>query len=427
MRAQMRLLRPLLGMVGVVALHFAGVTVSLAQGSPGPAKPATGAAGAAAKPVVDPAKGRREVVAGIKLYEKGQYSQSVSKFSGAMRIDGLSQIDMAKALYYRGLALQRQKKSAEAISDLTSALYLKDGLSESERAKAAEKRAEAYKSVGLAAPAAVVAKSSPALAAAPVAQQDGVPTLAPKAGAKPIPAASPLAPSAGAKPIPANSPLAPPPGTSTAAAQTTQTAAAAPNGGTSWSPVPQSSSTPKPVPPPASNSTGNVLTDSVNNVGNFFSNLFTGGGSNGSPPPSSQTSPIATSSTTKPAAETSDWSSVTQPTKAGSTQKPRPPAEPTQTAALTKPKPTSRAPSGKYRVQVAAVRTRSEAEQLVSMLRQKYGATLGQRVPNIDETVYGNMGTFYRVQVGPYAQPKDTKPLCSALSSSGYDCMVVTK
>jgi cell division protein FtsN len=35
------------------------------------------------------------------------------------------------------------------------------------------------------------------------------------------------------------------------------------------------------------------------------------------------------------------------------------------------------------------------------------------------------MGTFYQVNVGPFATTAETDSACKALKSSGYDCLVV--
>ncbi len=56
---------------------------------------------------------------------------------------------MAKALYYRGTAYRKQGKPAQAISDLTTAAWLKGGLSDSDRAQAMEQRQLAYSEAGL--------------------------------------------------------------------------------------------------------------------------------------------------------------------------------------------------------------------------------------------------------------------------------------
>jgi cell division septation protein DedD len=85
------------------------------------------------------------------------------------------------------------------------------------------------------------------------------------------------------------------------------------------------------------------------------------------------------------------------------------------------------ATAGKYLLQVGVLRSRAEAEQLASNLRAQHGAALGSVAPAIDEVVYGNMGTFYRVQVGPYASAAEPGDFCSALKPQGYDCLVITQ
>ena len=39
----------------------------------------------------------------------------------------------------------------------------------------------------------------------------------------------------------------------------------------------------------------------------------------------------------------------------------------------------------------------------------------------------GNMGTFYRVRVGPFATQNEGQQACAKLKGSGLDCMVVTE
>ena len=88
--------------------------------------------------------------AGIKAYERRQErGGDASAFDAAIRGGLPSAADRARMLYYRGLAFRKLGKPGFAISDLTSALWLKDGLSEAERAGAIEDRALAYKEAGI--------------------------------------------------------------------------------------------------------------------------------------------------------------------------------------------------------------------------------------------------------------------------------------
>ncbi len=50
---------------------------------------------------------------------------------------------------------------------------------------------------------------------------------------------------------------------------------------------------------------------------------------------------------------------------------------------------------------------------------------MGQRKYDIVEAVFGNMGTFYRAQFGPYAEPREAGALCTALRGKGIDCQVI--
>jgi len=391
------------------------------------AKPAAEGA-AKAKPKTAP-PGEKLYNAGIKAYEAGKHADAIKHLGAAIRAGGLQKTQIAKALYYRGLAFRKKGKPGQAISDLTSAYWLNEGLTTAQRSDALSNRNAAYREAGISnAPAAsesVVVAAEPAVMSAPSlgASTSGWETATLGKIASPA----------------------------TNASSTSQ----------STSPAPAMAAAPA-----SKSSTSASDSGSSGGVGGFFSsitNLFTGGGSSSSQSaPSQSKNPDTTGSiATKP--ETSSWTQTTQVAATPPSAKPKkpaqvatpfatqvaaapPPAKPkkpaqvttpftTQVAAATppavavqpkKPKVTS-APSGKYRLQVAAVRSRSEADAVAARLMQKYGSKLGQRRPVVDEAVIGSMGTFYRVRVGPYANAKEPQQLCGTLRTSGFDCLVVTQ
>ncbi len=83
--------------------------------------------------------------------------------------------------------------------------------------------------------------------------------------------------------------------------------------------------------------------------------------------------------------------------------------------------------AGGYRLQVAAVRSRDQAERVIVGLKKEQGFRIGGVEPQIDEMVIGNMGTFYRVRLGPYADATEPTQLCKSLKPHGYDCLVVSE
>ena len=308
--------------------------------------------------------------AGIKAYGAGKNEEALRAFEAAMR-GGLPSAQMPRALYYRGITFRKLGKPGFAVSDLTSALWLKGGLSEAERADAIKVRVLAYNEAGI----------------------SDVPPV-PQSSYAEVPAL---------------------PGQSNAAA--TQTAMA---GG------PPAVSNAPAAPTQTSSSSGGVS--------GFFSSLF-GGGSSSSEKPAE--APTTTASITP--ADSSGWGGTTEVSPADAMPPQRAPeiASPfvTQVAAVDQPKtsandapPVARSsPSGKYKLQVAAVRTRSEAEALAGLVVGRHAEQLGGRKPDVDETVIGSMGTFYRVRLGPYASADEPEQLCVALRSDGFDCLVVGK
>lgn len=406
------------------------------------------------------AAAKRSYEGGVKAYNAGRHQNAVDQFNLALRGGGLSSAEMAKGLYYRGLSYKKLNKPGLAISDLTSALWLKNGLSDSDRASAEAARAEAYKAAGVAeGPAPVAARSGPP-EAAPAPAAVGAPAPAPAATAAapaaPAPAMSNFQPSGqqaassdGGFPQPltmgAETAVPPPPryarsetsGTINQAAALDQPTSVASNyvstgaapqaaqaqPALSAAPMAEGTGTPAPAP-----SAGGALAG----VSGFFSNLF---GGNSTSSPTQAPSAVATAST-HPAPpvtpQTSSWSGGTSMTE-GNAKKmaaaPKPAAAaPVQTAALA-PAAAPAAPKvkgGKYKIHVAAVRSRAEAEALAQRLNAEHGKALASRMATVDEATIGSMGKFYRVRVGSYPTADEPRGLCNTLRNSGYDCLVVT-
>lgn len=365
------------------ALGAAVATVTLLTLANGPFEATPAAAQTeAVKKAAPPNKAEQSLNRGIEAYKKNSLARAVGSCSTALSSGGLDTAGTARALYYRGLAYRKQGQSALAITDLTNALWLNNGLGETERADALENRAAAYKAAGIADPGAPQADPAPAVAAASPAEQ----------------------PSAGA----ASAAQLPSPVTTAAIAPTDET--------------------------PAQSASNNPLSG----IGGFFGNLFSGGSSSPAPAqqaaaPPSPSSELTTASTGASAA-TSSWNSSTQVGTTATATPAAPKAKHPRTAALQEARvETDAAPvtqavpaNGKYKLQLAAVRSRAAAEELVQRFTAKHSTKAGGRAPVIEEAVFGNMGTFYRVNIGPYASAAEPEKLCNSVRASGFDCLVVT-
>jgi len=104
---------------------------------------------APAAPKRDASELQKLVDSGIVSIDGGKLDQGIQQISAALSAGGLPPQLMARALYYRGAAYRKQSKPAQAIADLTSSLWLKGGLTESERKQAIEERSAAYRDAGL--------------------------------------------------------------------------------------------------------------------------------------------------------------------------------------------------------------------------------------------------------------------------------------
>ena len=301
---------------------------------------ADGRGGEAKKKRQDPDEAQRTIDAAFQQLGAGKPAEAAHALTRVLNGGGLPPAIMAKAFLYRGIAYRQLKKPAQAIADLTSALWLKGGLGEADRGDALQQRAAAYQEAGLA---------------------DSTEPIAPA-----VPNATR--------------------GQRTASAGGAAAEAAAP--------------------PPSSS---------------IWSNPFAGwfGGSSPAPasPPAqpSTTASIETPSQARaapqPGPKTSAWTSTTQ-MRGGSGSVGESPA--------------AGKPEGRFRIQIGMVRTEAEAQALSERVRREHPDALAMREAEIDEAVVGNMGSFYRVRVGPFASAQESQAACAKLKGAGIDCLLVT-
>jgi hypothetical protein len=438
------------------------------------------------------AAAQRAYAGGTRAFEAGDMAGAEQQLSVALSSGGLPNAQMARALYLRGSASRKLGKPAQAISDLTTAIWLKGGLSDADKTKATEERQLAYKEAGL-------GDTPPPIGAAPMDQSPKTPGVTPTAGAQVVEvkpqgffsgismpsmpsmasltggSSEPAAPAAAAaQPAdagqqssfwsfmsPSSSPAAPASGdtaelsvtqggaaqamtgdSATHTAWDTQTAAAANASGaqqlsTGYAASPVSTGiAPMGVQQDASASApevSNPLAGTGTAVSNFFGNMFGSSEAASTTTGATQTGSAWGSDTTVVTAQTSSMvqRGPDSPPSSHSSAEPLPwggAAQPAQPSAASAPVRTaSTGSSGRYKLQVAAVRSREEAERLAQSLSGYQPVANGTVTPEIDEAVIGSMGTFYRVRLGPYANEKEPGQLCKTLKPQGFDCMVVTQ
>lgn len=445
------------------------------------------------------AANQRAYSAGVRAFETGDMATAEKQLTTALSGGGLPSAQMARALYFRGSASRRLGKPAQAISDLTTAVWLKGGLSDAERAKATEERQLAYREAGL-------GDTPPPIGAAPLDQSPSTPTPGAAPQAKPgtqvavvgpssfwnnmsmpslpsisIPGMSSSTPAqpAAATQAPATPPAAAPgqqagpaseattappaeapafaaapvaapaptPGAQTSAwaTETAPAAAVAPQQiSTGFAPEATPVSTGLNAMPGASpagegaiggGSTWNPLAGTGAAVGGFFSNMF-GSSSNAASDAAVTTGSTAGaewgSETTVVNAQTSsmvqrgpDSPSVLPWSASGGVGASAANAAPAQKAPAKKV--AAKSAGGNFKLQVASVRSREEADKLAQTLEGYPAVRSGAVRTEVDEAVIGSMGTFYHVRLGPYANAKEPGDLCQTLKPQGFDCLVVTQ
>jgi cell division septation protein DedD len=326
--------------------------------------------------------------AGASAFTAGKYDATVRMMTGVLQADKVDPSEAAKALYYRGLAYQKLNQHTRAIADLGAAMWL--GLPASERTAALVNRSLAYRATGLKAQADTelaaarkgdrggdvdkIVASNGGGGAADTASISAFATEVRTEGGRTTTIAS-AAPEPAAAP-PRNAEAANP-GSWTTTQQSGGAPSEPPSGGNRlsrwWGSVRGSSSEPEPAPAPA-------------------------------PPPA----PSA-------AAVTSAWTTQTQ-AEGGA------PGTRVATASPTVPVPSGG--GGNYLLQLSPTRSEAEASALWKTVA-KQNAQLASLQPRIEKTDMGNLGTFYRLQIGPFPDKAESLKLCNALKRSGVDCFLV--
>ncbi|MCB1512267.1 MAG: SPOR domain-containing protein [Hyphomicrobiaceae bacterium] len=135
------------------------------------------------------AAGKSVPPAGLAMLRQGhaqlkarKYAAAIATFSSALTSGKLSKEETGKALYYRGVAYRKSGQPALAIADFSNALWLRAGLSATQRQDAEKQRQAAYAEAG-------AAKSAPAPS-----PSGGWQTAAPTRSPKPPTASAPAAP-----------------------------------------------------------------------------------------------------------------------------------------------------------------------------------------------------------------------------------------
>jgi hypothetical protein len=165
--------------------------------------------------------------------------------------------------------------------------------------------------------------------------------------------------------------------------------------------------------------------------GNWLSSLF--GSPDAAPPPPSPPPPPRKEKVDPPPVAKVEaiggWSSKTEVKVDRAVIAPppaaKPPAEPPPRAK--EPPPAKEPPSparaeGRFHVRLAPVRTKAEASALAAKAKRELGSE-----PSIDQSVLGNMGSFYLVHFGPFASARESQAVCTKLQGSGLECMAVTR
>lgn len=320
--------------------------------------------------------GNAQIDAGASELRAGRYQSAVQQLTAALGDESLTSRDAATAMYYRGLANRKLGRHAQAIADLGNGIFL--GLPSTDRVTAQVERGFAFRDLGLAEESqrelAYAQKAAPNQASQLIKQGGGnIGEIA--TGTQQVAVGgiwdrlSPFG--GGTTGTPAEAP--PPSATTTsgpAAAEGWSTTVASgdqaapvapPPAAPTATPAPASEATPAPAAAPQPDSSGNAITRWFGSWGNSY-------------------------------------------------------AEP--------PSQTASTGGGGYRLQLAASRSEAEAQQLWQKVAAS-NPSLAGKTPQIERADVGDLGTFYRVQIGPFSDKAESEKLCNDLKRSGVECFLV--
>jgi hypothetical protein len=153
--------------------------------------------------------------------------------------------------------------------------------------------------------------------------------------------------------------------------------------------------------------------------------------STSAPAPAAADAPsAATAATAAPAASAAPGSGTSAAATQALQPAPSSAAQPTQTAtaapSATSTAPASAAPAaaGSYRIQLAAVKTESDAGRLWKQLAAKYPDILNGLSPHLEKADLGAKGVYYRVQAGSFSDKVAARDICAKLKTKGQQCLV---
>lgn len=319
----------------------------------------------------------QQIDAGAAELRAGRYQSAIQQLTEALGDENLTSREAATVLYYRGMANRKLGRHAQAIADLGNGIFL--GLASTDRVTAQVERGFAFRDLGLA------EESKRELAYAQKAAPNQASRLIEQGG-----------------------------GNIGEIATSTQQVAV----GGFWDRLSPFGGGSAPAPAPAQTPT---TTAGPGATEGWSTSVATGDQTVPASPPTPAPTPTATASPTPEAAQAP--SPAPEPQSSGNrltrwfgswgNSYAEPPSQTASTSG-----------GGGYRLQLAASRSEAEARQLW----QKVSAanpSLSGKTPEIEKADIGDLGTFYRLQIGPFSDKAQSEKLCNDLKRSGVECFLV--
>lgn len=105
--------------------------------------------------------------------------------------------------------------------------------------------------------------------------------------------------------------------------------------------------------------------------------------------------------------------------------RPVPSSPPAKPAAKAVPPKSTAAATGRFQVQLLAVRSEQDAKAAWQRLQDKNSDVLGGLSYSVQRADLGAQGVFYRLRAGPIADEAKAKSICSTLSGRNVSCLII--
>ena len=129
----------------------------------------------------------------------------------------------------------------------------------------------------------------------------------------------------------------------------------------------------------------------------------------------------------EPSATEPETAALSDPTPSEAAPREQPSPAPATPEPAPQPAQAAVGVTGDWVVQIAAFRTRDEAEAGWIAFRTRYGELAEGRAPDVETADLGARGIYHRLRIAAFAERAGAEGYCRALQEAGQDCLVTRR